>query len=57
MQTRYSLIGKDLYIDSYGKMFAKVASEMVPMQDKFIQAEERFVQNQLEKGAISHESE
>jgi hypothetical protein len=46
----YSLIGPDLFLDSCGKLFTKVASKIVPVKNKFTNAEERFVQNQLEKG-------
>jgi hypothetical protein len=49
VDSHYSLIGPDLFLDLRGKLFTKVASGMAPVKNKFTDAEERFVKSKLEK--------
>lgn len=52
MTKSYSLIGPDVFIDAKGKLFEKTASnEYVPIQNKYIEAEDRFVQKHLKRKA------
>jgi hypothetical protein len=56
MDKRLSLIGPNLFMDPGGKFLTKIAGEVVPVRDKYIEAEERFVRSQLEKGVSAHET-
>ena len=50
MTESYSFIGPDVFMSKEGKLFSKKDEDTyVPIQNKYVEAEERFVQNQLKK--------
>ena len=53
----YSIIGPNLFMNERGKLFEKVAEEYQPLMNKYIEAEERFVQRNLKRGGHEYEHE
>lgn len=50
MNKTYSLIGPAVFMDERGKFYKKASEgEYVPIQNKYTDAEDRFVQRNLEK--------
>jgi hypothetical protein len=55
MVQRYSLIGPNLYVDQRGILFEKNATDYKPVNNKYTQAEDRYVQRNLSKGVFTDE--
>jgi hypothetical protein len=52
MTKSLSLIGPDMFMDRQGRLFEKKASdEYTPLKNKYVEAEDRFVQKLLERKA------
>ena len=50
MADKYSLIGPGKYMDGRGVLYKKAADDQyVRIKNKYIEAEDRFVNNQLQK--------
>lgn len=52
----YSMIGPNLFMNERGILFEKVAQEYVPIQNKSVEAEERFVRRHLNRGGYADEN-
>jgi hypothetical protein len=49
----HSLLAPNLFMNSSGKMFEKKAGVFARVWNKYVEAEERYVKNQLEKKGVS----
>lgn len=50
MSENYSIIGPDVYMDKRGRLYRKADDQTyIPIQSKYIEAEDRYIQKQLEK--------
>ena len=49
MVDKYSLIGPGQYMDGRGVLYKKAGDQYVRIQNKYTEAEDRFVKNQLQK--------
>ena len=49
MSVKYSLIGPEKYMDERGIIYKKANDEFIPIRNKYTEAEDRYVNNQLQK--------
>ena len=49
MADKYSLIGPGTYMDGRGVLYKKADDQYVRIKNKYTEAEDRFVNNQLQK--------
>jgi hypothetical protein len=45
----YSLIDTNLFLDTRGRLFEKIAGNLCLVKNKFVDAEERYVKKEIEK--------
>lgn len=49
----HSLLAPNLFMDASGRLFEKKAGVFTRVWNKYVEAEERFVENQLSKKGVS----
>lgn len=49
MEKNLSFVGLDVFMDPKGRLYKKASETFVPLNNKYTQAEERYVQKYLQK--------
>jgi hypothetical protein len=49
MSNNYSFIGPDVFMDERGNLYKKASEGFVPVKDKYVNAEDRYVEKHLQK--------
>lgn len=57
MEKNYSLIGPNLFVNDQGQLFTKIAQEYKVVKNKITDAEDRFVERHLKRGASANDKD